>query len=150
LLTDAPDGDFALTAEVTVNFRNSFDAGGLFLRNDRSTWARLGLEFSPDRKAKVVNVVSVVTDVVSDKAIAFTVKTNIIHLRISRQGAVYAFHTSPDGFRWLLVRTFALPGAHEAFEVGFEAHSPHGDGCDVSFDIPTLTSTSLADLRDGS
>jgi regulation of enolase protein 1 (concanavalin A-like superfamily) len=147
LLTDAPAGDFALSAEVTGDFRHAFDAGGLFLRHDRNTWATLRLELSPDREATVV---SVVTDGVSDNAIAFTVKAKTLHLRISRHGAVFAFHTSSDGFRWRFVRAFALPGAHGALEVGFAAQSPHGNGCDVSFDIPALAPTSITNLRDGS
>src|SRR5262245_3681911 len=43
-------GDFALAAEVQVDFRATFDAGALLLWHDEDHWAKLCFEFSPQAK----------------------------------------------------------------------------------------------------
>ncbi|MDQ0727148.1 DUF1349 domain-containing protein [Microbacterium sp. W4I20] len=147
LLTDAPAGDFQLSARVRVRFAGTFDAGVLFLRHDRETWAKLCFEFSPRGEGMIV---SVVNNRVSDDANAFTVDGDHVHLRVSRKGTVFAFHASLDGERWMLIRAFALPNSHKTLEVGFEAQSPQSDGCDVVFDEPRLVERTISDFRDES
>jgi len=147
LLTDAPAGDFQLSARVRVRFAGTFDAGVLFLRHDRETWAKLCFEFSPQKQGMIV---SVVNDRVSDDANAFTVDGDHVHLRISRKGRVFAFHASVDGERWLLIRAFSLPNGDTPLEVGFEAQSPQSDGCDVTFDDARLVERTISDFRDES
>jgi regulation of enolase protein 1 (concanavalin A-like superfamily) len=96
-------------------------------------------------------VVSVVTRNVSDDANAFVVPEPSIWLRISRLGHVYAFHASTDANLWRLIRVFTFDddrvGDHQ---IGFEAQSPTGDGCTVTFDEICFSSDRLSDLRDGS
>ena len=75
LLTDAPAGDFQLSARVRVRFAGTFDAGVLFLRHDRETWAKLCFEFSPRGQGMIV---SVVNNRVSDDANAFPNRGAII------------------------------------------------------------------------
>jgi len=41
LLGDAPDGDFQLSARVTVDFASTFDAGVFLLWLDERHWAKL-------------------------------------------------------------------------------------------------------------
>lgn len=146
-LTDAPAGDFQLSARVRVRFAGTFDAGVLFLRHDRETWAKLCFEFSPRGQGMIV---SVVNNRVSDDANAFTVDGDHVHLRVSRKGTVFAFHASLDGERWELIRAFSLPSAHKPLEVGFEAQSPQSEGCDVVFDEPRLEGRTISDFRDES
>ena len=147
LLTDAPAGDFQLSARVSVRFAGTFDAGVLFLRHDRETWAKLCFEFSPRGQGMIV---SVVNNRVSDDANAFTIDGDQVHLRISRKGTVFAFHASVDGERWTLIRAFSLPHSDKPLEVGFEAQSPQSDGCDVVFDEARLVERSITDFRDES
>jgi regulation of enolase protein 1 (concanavalin A-like superfamily) len=95
-------------------------------------------------------LVSVVTRGLSDDANAFVVDGDEVLLRVSRLGSVYAFHASTDGGGfWQLVRYFDLDTAG-AVEVGFEAQSPTGPGCTVTFDLISFLPTRLADPRDGS
>lgn len=147
LLTDAPAGDFQLSARVGVRFAGTFDAGVLFLRHDRETWAKLCFEFSPQREGMIV---SVVNNRVSDDANAFTVDVDQVHLRVSRKGTVFAFHASVDGDRWTLIRAFALHDSDKPLEIGFEAQSPNSEGCDVVFDEPRLVQRTISDFRDES
>ena len=95
-------------------------------------------------------VVSVVTREFSDDSNAFVVADRSVSLRVSRVDNVYAFHASTDERTWQLIRVFTLGTALDAHMIGFEAQSPTGDGCVVTFDRITFTSERLADLRDGS
>lgn len=148
LLGTPPAGDFQLSARVTVDFAAQYDAGVLMVWRDASHWAKFCFEFSPDAEPMVV---SVVTRDVSDDANAFVVREYSIWLRVARLGRAYAFHASTDAVRWQLIRVFTFDddrvGDHQ---VGFEAQSPTGDGCTVTFDDIRFTSERLGDLRDGS
>lgn len=147
LLGTPPAGDFRFSARVSVDFRSQFDAGVLLLWLDEQHWAKFCFELSPAAEPMVV---SVVTRGTSDDANAFTVPERTVRLRISRVGGVYAFHAGTDATTWQLVRVFSLGGDVAEHQVGFEAQSPTGDGCTVTFDEIRFDAERLADLRDGS
>lgn len=138
------DGDFQLSARVSVHFRTRSDAGALALWEDEHSWAKLCFEASPELEPTVV---SVVTRRVSDDCNSFTVDADHVWLRISRLGAAYAFHASADGARWSLVRHFRLGST--APRAGFLAQSPRGEGCVVRFDHIRFTEERLTDIRSG-
>lgn len=139
-------GDFQLSARVSVEFASMFDAGVLLLWFDREHWAKLCFEYSPEREATVV---SVVNRGVSDDANGIAIDGHTVWLRVSRIGRAFAYHVSKDGERWLLVRVFVLEAPGGQPLVGFEAQSPTGDGCLVTFDDIRFTTETLADLRSG-
>ena len=147
LLGTPPDGDFRFSALVRVAFASTFDAGVLLLWFDERHWAKLCLEYSPDREPMVV---SVVNREVADDANAFVVPGESIWLRVSRVDSVYAFHASDDGEKWRLVRAFVLDAPGATLRVGFEAQSPTGAGCAGSFNDIQFDRVGLADRRDGS
>jgi len=147
LLGTPPDGDFQFSALVRVAFAATFDAGVLLVWFDEHHWAKLCLEYSPEREPMVV---SVVNRGVADDANAFVVPGESIWLRVSRVDSVYAFHASDDGEKWRLVRAFVLDAPGATLRVGFEAQSPTGAGCAVSFNDIQFDRVGLADLRDGS
>jgi uncharacterized protein len=138
-------GDFTLSARVTVEFGSDFDAGVLVLWSGSRSWAKLCFELSPQREPMVV---SVVTRAVSDDCNSFVVDGRDAGLRIARLGSAFAFHASTDGARWRLVRHFAL-GAEADPCVGFLAQSPLGSGCAVRFDRIAFAPERLADIRSG-
>lgn len=145
-LVGDPDGDFILSAHVTVDFAATFDAGVLVLSGGERTWAKLCFEYSAGGEPMVV---SVVTRGVSDDSNAFVVEGNQVWLRVARLGAAFAFHASTDGRAWRLIRYFSL-GPVGTLTVGFEAQSPVGEGCRATFDELRFESARLADLRNGS
>jgi regulation of enolase protein 1 (concanavalin A-like superfamily) len=140
------DGDFILSAHVEVEFRRTFDAGVLALWSDERTWAKLCFEYSPQGEPMVV---SVVTRRVSDDCNSKVIAGNSVWLRIGRIGHTYAFHASNDGSRWEFVRYFAF-GEGADIRVGFESQSPLGEGCTTRFTDISFSSSTLAELRDGS
>jgi uncharacterized protein len=147
LLGVPPVGDFQFSARVTVDFRSQYDAGVLLLWIDEQHWAKLCFEFSPAGQPMVV---SVVTRGVSDDANAFLVPARTVWLRVSRIDRAWAYHASTDGSTWEMVRVFSLPDSESRYRIGFEAQSPTGDGCSVTFSDIRYTAQRLADLRDGS
>jgi len=147
LLGSPPDGDFQLSARVTVGFTAQYDAGVLFLWADAQNWAKFCFELSPAAEPMVV---SVVTRGVSDDANAFVVPERTVWLRVSRVGRAYAYHASTDSRTWRLVRVFSLGDSVSDHKVGFEAQSPTGEGCTVTFDEIRFAERRIADLRDGS
>lgn len=140
------EGDFLLSARVTVAFQSTFDAGVLLLYAHGRLWAKLCFEYSPLAQPMVV---SVVTRGVSDDANAFVVDGQEVWLRIARMGPAYAFHASTDGRTWQLIRHFALDAAGD-LSAGFLAQSPTGAGCTASFGDVRFAPERLREIRDGS
>ncbi|RSM85726.1 DUF1349 domain-containing protein [Kibdelosporangium aridum] len=147
LLGTPPPGDFQLSARVTVDFTSTFDAGVLLLWFDERHWAKLCFEFSPSGDPMVV---SVVNRDVADDANAFIVDGNTVWLRVSRIAHTYAYHASLDGQTWQMIRYFVLGNPSDAATIGFEAQSPTGDGCTVTFHDVRFVQETLPGLRDGS
>lgn len=147
-LGSPPAGDFQLSARVSVQFGQTYDAGALLVWAGESHWAKLCFERSPQGETMPV---SVVTRGRSDDANgAAAPPDQPIWLRISRLGPAWAFHASRDGLMWSFVRHFTLDAPAPApVSVGFVAQSPLGDGCRVTFDHITFTAARLADLRSG-
>lgn len=147
LLGTPAAGDFQLSARVTVGFGARFDAGVLLLWRDEQHWGKLCFELSPMREPMVV---SVVTRVVSDDANAFVVPERSAWLRLSRIDKAYAYHASADGKHWRMIRFFRIAESSAGDKVGFEAQSPAGPGCSVTFEDIRFVADRLGDVRDGS
>ncbi|MFC0111869.1 DUF1349 domain-containing protein [Kibdelosporangium aridum] len=147
LLGTPPPGDFQFSARITVDFASTFDAGVLLLWFDERHWAKLCFEFSPSGDPMVV---SVVNRDVADDANAFVVDGNAVWLRVSRIAHTYAYHASLDGQTWQMIRYFVLGNPSDAAAIGFEAQSPTGDGCAVTFHDVSFVQETLPGLRDGS
>jgi len=147
LLGVPPDGDFQFSARVTVEFASTYDAGVLLVWINDRHWGKLCLELSPDGEPMIV---SVVTRGVSDDANAFVVDGRTAWLRVSRIDHAFAYHASLDGRTWRMIRFFTIDGNSTSDAIGFEAQSPTGDGCVVTFDNIRFTRERLGNLRDGS
>jgi hypothetical protein len=140
-------GDWMLRAHASATHAATFDAAVLVVRADDRTWAKLCLELAPDGR---VMVVSVVTRGFSDDCNSVVVEGGATWLRVSRLGPAFAFHWSPDGVEWQMVRYFGLGlAAASETEVGFLAQSPTGDGCLATFEHVEFSPTRLADVRSG-
>jgi hypothetical protein len=143
LLFDAPE-HVQLSTRVSVDFRDTFDAGVLCIWQNETSWAKLCFEYSPEHEPMVV---SVVTKGTSDDCNSRLVAGHTTFLRVSKMGEVFAFHASVDGQRWDMIRVFRLePGTSKA---GFLVQAPMGQGCDVQFDQIRYSNTRLEDVRSG-
>ena len=138
-------GDFAVTASVSAVLANTFDAGGLVVRGGPDLWAKLCMERGVRGETKVV---SVVTRRWSDDADHVVLPGPRTWLRITRRGAVLAFHWSEDGRVWRFVRVFALELPEEVM-VGALAQAPRAPGGSVAFDTLDHSRSTVADFRSG-
>lgn len=138
-------GPCRLSARVSVDGDDAFDAGALMVRRSDRSWAKLCLERLPDGSKAVV---SVVTRGHSDDCTSRTVEGDGIWLRIAVLEGSMAFHASDDGATWSLVRHFALDDGYST-RIGFACQAPVGDGCDARFDGVRFEPTLLDDLRSG-
>jgi uncharacterized protein len=147
-LLGAVEGDWVLSARVTVDFKAVYDAGVLVVYEHDTSWAKLCFEYSP---ARLPTVVTVVTRGASDDANAFALDGQQLWLRVARISPAWAFHASTDGWRWQLVRYFALDsdGNGGRHRVGFSAQSPTGSGCAVTFDDIRWSAATPVDIRSG-
>jgi len=137
-------GPCMLSAQVTANHISTYDAGVLMVYESPLAWAKFCLELSPQG---LPTIVSVVTKGVSDDCNAFAVK-GPAYMRVSRLEKAYAFHVSEDGSTWSLIRYFTLEDNSNA-QMGFEAQSPTGSSCTVSFGDIRFEPRLLADIRSG-
>jgi regulation of enolase protein 1 (concanavalin A-like superfamily) len=145
-----PQGDFTLSARVTVPFESSFDAGVLLVHSGPERFAKACFEFSPQGRPMAV---SVVTRGVSDDANGRFVDGDTLWLRVTRTGYSWAFHSSLDGEWWDMLRYFTLeepPEDRENVRVGFLAQSPAGEGLTVTFAQIAYAEGAPENLRDGS
>ncbi len=125
------DSDSRLSVRAHCSMRNTFDAAVLFVYQNNTSYAKLCFERAPNGDATVV---SVVTKQFSDDTNGPVVATTHVHLRVSRSGAVIAFHYSTDEQKWKLFRLFRLFDPDAPTWVGFMAQAPVGDGCKAEFD----------------
>ncbi|HTZ52239.1 MAG TPA: DUF1349 domain-containing protein [Spirochaetia bacterium] len=140
-----PHPHFLLSARVQPSFGSTFDAGVLHAWVNREVWAKLCFEYSPQGEPTIV---SVVNRGVSDDCNSVPLTIPAVYLRISHLGAATAFHWSPDGARWNLVRYFSLGNA-DGLRVGFSSQSPTGPGCRSVFSQVRYAEGTLKDLRSG-
>jgi uncharacterized protein len=144
LRLQVPGGVWGVSARVRPAFGSAFDAGALMLRTSGRSWAKLAFERAPDGRGMAV---SVVTRDLSDDANGPVFAEPALHLRACFTGTAFAFHVSPDGRHWDLVRFFALPDPVVA--VDLIGQSPTGPGCRVQVDAAFLLDRVPENLRDG-
>ena len=146
-----PQGDFTLSARITVPFASMFDAGVLLVHAGRDRFAKACFEFSPQRTPMAV---SVVTRGTSDDANGRVVEHgDTLWLRVTRTARAWAFHSSLDGEWWDMLRYFTLDEPEQdrdKVSVGFLAQSPAGDGLKVTFAQIAYAEGAPENLRDGS
>lgn len=142
-----PDDEFRLSAQVSVEFASTFDAGTIQIRPTAQTdlGAKLCFEYSPQGQPMIV---SVVTRGVSDDCNSVVIEGQTVYLRITRQGAAFAFHYSLDGSYWHFVRYFSL-GVTGPVRVGFSTQSPTGSQCRAQFSAIHYQAGGLKNLRNG-
>jgi regulation of enolase protein 1 (concanavalin A-like superfamily) len=139
-----PEGDFMLSATVTVPFASTFDAGVLLAFVDDAHWAKLCFEYSPQGQPMIVSVVNKGD---SDDCNSVVIAGNTVHLRLTRVGRAFAFHHSTDQKAWHFTRYFNL--GVDGAAVGFSSQSPTGEGCTATFTNIRFAAGAPADLRNG-
>lgn len=129
MLVFAPNAAFVLTAKVSVDFQQEFDGGFLALFVDGGHWAKLLFERSHYGSPSVC---SNVTKGDTDECVNGDVPGKEVYLRITRDGDLFTFYSSPEGRTWTYIRLFRFPVKGD-LKVGFGSQSPLGERCTTRF-----------------
>lgn len=116
------EGDFILTARVSLEKSNIYDGAALMCIQDDRHWIKACLE---QGNWGFASECTVVTNTYSDDANGVTVDKNEIWLRLARTGDTFSVHYSYDGKEFFMARLARVP-MNSKLKVGFEAQSPNG------------------------
>lgn len=136
---------FTLTARVTPTFRETYDAGALYIWVREDLWLKMAMERDERGKTRMVTVRTIGT---SDDNNHDVVAAKSVHMKISSDTRTVGFYYSLDGETWQLVRLFRNDYP-PSIGVGVSAQSPIGSGTSAVFEDVTLTKASIEDFRLG-
>jgi uncharacterized protein len=136
---------FTLSAKVTPVFKDTYDAGALYIWVRDDLWLKMAME--RDERART-RIVTVRTNGTSDDNNHDVVTAKSVYMKISSDTKTVAFYYSSDSKQWQLVRLFKNDYP-SALWLGLSSQSPMGDGNSTTFENVTLTQTSVSDFRLG-
>jgi len=136
---------FTLTARITPTFRQTYDAGTLYVYLDEKRWLKFALEMDERHKTRIVTVRTLGT---SDDNNHDVVSQAFVHLKITSDTKVIGFYYSLDDKTWQLVRLFRNDYPASIW-VGISSQSPMGEGSSTTFEGVSLNHKSVADFRLG-
>jgi hypothetical protein len=145
ILLFKPEGDFVLSAKLTVELQKQWDAGCLMVYINDTTWAKFALELSAYMEPTIVTVV---TRGVSDDCNSSVIAGNSVYMQIGKTGSAIMFYASAEGSTWKLVRSFTL-GAAKDVRVGFASQSPLGETGTALFSEIRYRAGKISDLFKG-
>jgi regulation of enolase protein 1 (concanavalin A-like superfamily) len=136
---------FTLTAKVTPTFKETYDAGTLYVYAREDLWLKMAMEMDERKKTRMVTVRTIGT---SDDNNHDVVAAKSVHMKISSDAVTIGFYYSLDAKTWQLIRLFKNDYPATVL-LGVSAQSPLGEGTSAVFEDVTVTTTSVADFRLG-
>lgn len=136
---------FTFIAKVTPTFKETYDAGTMYIYLNPNLWFKFAFERDERMKSRIVTVRTIETsddnnhDVVNDAS---------VYMKISSDVKTVGFYYSLDKEQWQLVRLFKNDYPAELW-VGLSAQSPIGNGTNAIFEECSLTQSSISDFRMG-
>ncbi|WP_331345662.1 DUF1349 domain-containing protein [Cellvibrio sp. UBA7661] len=136
---------FTLTAKVSPEFKQTYDAGALYVYVSPTLWQKFA--FERDERA-VSRIVSVRTIETSDDNNHQRIGQPSVYLKISSDSKTIAFYFSQDNKNWNLAKLYKNEYS-KVIWVGVSSQSPIGDGNKTLFEKVSLTNESVKDFRMG-
>lgn len=136
---------FTLTAKVSPEFKETYDAGALYIFHTKNLWQKFAFEMDERGATRIVSVRTIET---SDDNNHQPIGDNSVYLKISSDTQTVAFYFSEDKIKWNLARLYknSYPAT---IWVGVSSQSPLGNGNATRFESPSLTGESVKDFRMG-
>lgn len=134
-------GDFVLSTEVTLDFKNQYDQAGLMIRFSENCWLKTSVEYEPDGPCRLGAVVT--NHGYSDWSTQdFPKDAPSLRLRVQRGPNDYTVEAGAQGSGWTQLRVAPL---HEdadgkPAQAGLYACSPKGAGFRAAFSYLCITS----------
>ena len=136
---------FTLTAKVIPEFKETYDAGALYIYSTDKLWQKFAFERDERNTNRIVSVRTIET---SDDNNHQPIGGKSIFLKISSDTKTIAFYFSEDKIKWNLARLYK--NTYPAIIwVGISSQSPLGDGNTTQFESPSLIIESVRDFRIG-
>lgn len=136
---------FTFSAKVTPTFKDTYDAGALYVYLNPKLWFKYAFERDERQRTRIVTVRTIET---SDDNNHDVIDSATVYMKISSDVKTIAFYYSPDKENWQLVRLFRNDYPDEIW-VGLSSQSPIGNGTSVTFEECSLTQSSVSDFRMG-
>ena len=136
---------FTLTAAVKPEFRETYDAGVLYLFVSEQMWQKLAFERDEHGVTRVVSVRTLET---SDDNNHEAIAAESVYLKISSDTRTVGLYFSKDNVKWSLARLYKNNYPARIY-VGLSSQSPIGAGNATQFANPKLILTSVKDFRLG-
>lgn len=136
---------FTLTAKVTPDFKEMYDAGTLYLYVNDSFWQKFAFEMDERKNHRIVTVRTIDY---SDDNNHDVVTQESAYMKISSDTQTVGLYYSLDNENWQLARLYKNNYPNELW-VGIGAQSPMGDGTEVIFSDCSLKTEAVKDFRMG-
>ena len=136
---------FTLTAKVSPEFKETYDAGALYIYLTEKLWQKFAFERDERGTTRIVSVRTIET---SDDNNHQPVSEKSVFLKISSDTHTLAFYFSEDNVKWNLARLYKNTYP-TAIWVGVSSQSLLGKGNFTQFENSLLVGESVKDFRMG-
>jgi regulation of enolase protein 1 (concanavalin A-like superfamily) len=136
---------FTLTAKVSPELKETYDAGALYIFLTEKLWQKFAFERDERGTARIVSVRTIET---SDDNNHQPVGGKSAYLKISSDTHTVALYFSEDKIKWNLARLYKNTYPSTIW-VGVSSQSPIGRGNFTLFETLSLTTESVKDFRLG-
>lgn len=136
---------FTFTAKVKPEFKNTYDAGTIYLFCNNDLWQKFAFEMDERGITRAVTVRTIGT---SDDNNHNSISQEDAYMKISSDTKSIGFYYSLDGQTWQLARLYRNEYPQRIY-IALSSQSPIGDGIDTQFTEIKLTDNSITDFRLG-
>lgn len=136
---------FTLTAKVTPSFRDTYDAGVLYIYSTGKLWQKFAFEKDERGRTRIVSVRTIGT---SDDNNHDILTNESVYLKITSDTKTVGFYYSLDNVTWNLARLYKNDYPAVVW-VGLSTQSPIGNGTTATFENCSLTETTIKNFREG-
>src|SRR5688572_16295491 len=119
---------FTLVAKVTPVFKETYDAGTLYIFSTNQMWQKFAFERDERGRTRIVSVRTIET---SDDNNHDVITQDSVYLKITSDTKTVGFYYSTDNNNWNLARLYKN-NYPETIWVGISSQSPMGDGNSTS------------------
>lgn len=136
---------FTLTAKVTPSFKETYDAGVLYIFSTEKLWQKFAFERDERGRTRIVSVRTIET---SDDNNHDIIAGESVFLKLTSDTKTVGLYYSTDNITWNLARLYKN-NYPDVIWAGFSTQSPIGDGTSAIFENCSLTESSIKNFREG-
>ena len=136
---------FTFTTIVKPDFKNTYDAGAVYLFYNEDLWQKFAFEMDERGYTRLVTVRTIGT---SDDNNHDSITQEKVYMKISSDTQNIGFYYSLDGELWQLARLYRNEYPEKIY-IALSSQSPIGDGIAAQFTGIELTENSIKNFRLG-